>query len=133
MWAHYADGFKGITLEVDIPEQCREVYKVNYRTNFAFRIRGMRRDHRESAIDILCSKHREWSYEKEYRIIVDRRYFQIERLPSRVTIGNRAEESTVERVVEMCERFKVPVYQMSVDHMGITENYIGRGACRELR
>ncbi len=71
MWAHYSDKYKGFCLEfrTDI-EPFHKLRKVNYASQFPlinpaeFILEDF--DH---AIDLLCTKSKSWSYEKEWRLI----------------------------------------------------------------
>jgi len=70
MWAHYADSHKGLALGLEVPD--RLLFKINYVEN---RIKP------ESDVDVskasmevlihklLRTKHKEWSYEDEYRLL----------------------------------------------------------------
>ena len=70
MWAHYADSHKGLALGFEVPD--RLLFKINYVED---RIKP------ESDVDVskssmqslvhqlLRTKHKEWSYEDEYRVV----------------------------------------------------------------
>lgn len=70
MWAHYAQSHKGIALGFEVPE--RLLFKINYVEN---RIKPKRDvDLSKSSMkdlihDLLRTKHKEWSYEEEYRLV----------------------------------------------------------------
>ncbi|GGB03392.1 DUF2971 domain-containing protein [Allosediminivita pacifica] len=70
MWAHYADSHKGVALGFEIPE--RLLFKIDYVEN---RIKPtMDVDHSRASMKILVqkllrTKHSEWSYEKEFRLV----------------------------------------------------------------
>ena len=81
LWAHYANGFKGICIEVEIDKQSPaldifDIAKVEYSavrihfTNKATRIR------RELPRIILRQKAKEWSDEKEVRLLSNSEYIQ---------------------------------------------------------
>lgn len=63
MWAHYAEHLKGVCLCFDTkkdPELFKHVYKVDY-TRFR---------NRERNYNFYFSKSKEWSYEKEWRAVI---------------------------------------------------------------
>ena len=63
MWAHYADHLKGVCLCFDTrrdPELFKHVYKVDY----------SRFRNRERNYNFYFSKSKEWTYEKEWRLVV---------------------------------------------------------------
>jgi len=89
LWSHYADGHRGIAIEVDFPEVGQEPIpkKVEY-------VNSMRRfvDYKPNANEILCTKTNHWNYEKEYRLIHDDEYFNIENLTTKAFLGTRINE-----------------------------------------
>lgn len=70
MWAHYADSHQGIALGFDVPDEL--LFQIDYVTT---RIKPDREiDHspplmRELIERLLRTKHAEWSYEEEYRLL----------------------------------------------------------------
>ncbi|WP_394199352.1 DUF2971 domain-containing protein [Litoreibacter albidus] len=70
MWAHYADSHKGIAIGFDVPDHL--LFKIDYVKN---RIKPHADvDHSQSAMEhlvhkLLRTKHKEWSYEDEYRLV----------------------------------------------------------------
>ena len=72
MWAHYAEGHRGVVIGVTIDENNYEVVPVNYS--------GLRRIRRidisnSTAREILAHKLTVWSYEKEVRVFVDSMFY----------------------------------------------------------
>src|SRR5260370_27481511 len=75
LWAHYASGFDGLAIEVDIPTPDHRVYDVNYNDvlpNVALH-NGMLLD--DMALAFLRRKDHEWEYEDEVRIIQPEEWF----------------------------------------------------------
>ena len=78
LWAHYADGFKGICIKVEIDKKSPDfdIAEVEYSavrirfTNKAARLRG------ELPKLILRQKAKEWSVEKEVRLLSSSEYLQ---------------------------------------------------------
>lgn len=70
MWAHYADSHKGLALGFEVPD--RLLFKINYVEN---RIKpnndvDVSGPSMEGLIhQLLRTKHKEWSYEDEYRLV----------------------------------------------------------------
>ena len=74
MWAHYADGHKGLAIEVEIIDEYSELKEVKYQglselTHLA------ERDPLETAKHILSHKHEFWEYENEFRALNRHRKF----------------------------------------------------------
>ena len=70
MWAHYADSHRGLALGFEVPDKL--LFKIDYVAN---RIKPDRNvDHSKSSMEglihkLLRTKHKEWSYEDEYRLV----------------------------------------------------------------
>ena len=72
MWAHYAEGHRGVVIGVEIDETKYEVVPIKYT--------GLKRIGRmdisnSTAREILSHKLTVWSYEKEVRIFVESTYY----------------------------------------------------------
>lgn len=70
MWAHYADSHKGIALGFDVPDNL--LFKINYVENRIKPVKDI--DSSISSMQglihkLLRTKHKEWSYEDEYRLL----------------------------------------------------------------
>ncbi|KFG67128.1 DUF2971 domain-containing protein [Microvirga sp. BSC39] len=85
LWSHYADGHKGVAIEVDIPEDHPELTKVTY-SPFSS-IFSEKAQTQEDMRHLFNGKGEEWAYEEEYRIITDRQYFDLPSKPSRLLLG----------------------------------------------
>ncbi len=84
LWAHYADGCKGICIELEIDESVLDVHKINYNDFNVMPIRdygGLSGEKEvDSAYDLALSalrgKYSQWEYENEHRIISDSKYIE---------------------------------------------------------
>jgi hypothetical protein len=76
LWGYYANGFRGVAVEVDVGKE--EVREIKYEPELP-RIEGG--NYKKNAIKILTSKLRPWSHECEYR-------FMIKSLNNKHKIGN---------------------------------------------
>lgn len=66
LWAHYANQHKGIAIEVTLnSKEYNNLYKVKHAKN----IPELNFDLNPTPYDVLRSKIKHWSYEKEYRVI----------------------------------------------------------------
>jgi hypothetical protein len=94
LWSHYADGHKGVAIEVDVPENHPDLTQVIYSpfSSVFTRLAELEEDMRH----LFNGKTPEWEYEKEYRIITKKRYFNLPSEPSRILIGPKAQEDQVE-------------------------------------
>lgn len=69
MWAHYADGGRGIMINFKINEPA-VIDKVKYDGHYHY-------DQEEDIREIFIHKVRAWNYEKEYRVITKKTYVKI--------------------------------------------------------
>jgi Protein of unknown function (DUF2971) len=61
-WAHYADSFKGVAIEIEIKNDHENLYPIDYINNI--KVIDL---NSSSAEDVLTTKIKLWKYEKEYR------------------------------------------------------------------
>jgi hypothetical protein len=85
LWSHYAEGHKGVAIEVDIPEDHPDLTEVVY-SPFSS-VFSEKEQTQEDMRHLFNGKGEEWAYEEEYRIIVDREYFDLPEKPSRLLLG----------------------------------------------
>lgn len=93
MWSLYANGHKGIAIEIDfsgIEENAKEVVYSTGLAEFGTSLLGG-----ATPEDVLTRKTNHWEYEKEYRIIWKEPYFPITGRIRRVIVGYRAPEDLV--------------------------------------
>lgn len=84
LWAHYADGYKGICIEIEVDEDILDLYKVVYSPCNPIPSEGYKgfygneEEHTPNdwAISALKRKFEEWSYEDEYRIFSDEKFIR---------------------------------------------------------
>jgi len=70
MWAHYAESHRGLALGFDVPDSL--LFKINYVENRIKPDRDIDRNSDEMLgliQKLLTTKHKEWSYEDEYRLV----------------------------------------------------------------
>lgn len=91
LWSHYADGHKGVAIEIEIPDNHPDLTKIVY-SPFSS-IFTNEDDIEEDMRHIFNGKTEEWSYEEEYRIITNREYFYLPLKPSRILLGPMVDDS----------------------------------------
>ena len=69
MWAHYADGHRGVVIGVEVEAGQHDVRPVSY-TGPSILQNTHIHDPAETAKRILCHKHEAWFYEEEERLFV---------------------------------------------------------------
>lgn len=106
LWAHYANGFDGVAIEVTITRSDAKEVKClpNINTDFPLDISPDL-----IARERLCRKYECWKYEEEMRIIQrDEKYPVIE--VSALVVGSRVRPPLYKALYTVCENQGIPVY-----------------------
>ena len=93
MWSHYADGHKGIAIEID-SSNIKNTWEVKYVNELL----GVGQTFLSSLWikqEGLKNKTFHWDYEKEYRIIGKEKYFDISNKIKAVYCGIRTPEESI--------------------------------------
>lgn len=119
LWSHYASGFSGLAIEVDLPDDSPDVRKVEYRGVFA----GVRMDGeidpQQAAEAILSSKYAEWSYEREVRVLHRETYFPLAGRVRHVIAGHRMEPALFDALNFICHRKGIRFSRTGIGDEGI--------------
>lgn len=116
MWSHYADGHKGILIEVEIDETEQTLHKVDYfdqlkTTNHTI-LTPL------NLTNILTRKSFHWESEKEYRIITESRYFDVTNRISAVWLGLRTPPLLQDLIRSLCS-VGTKIYSTKLDGQSI--------------
>ncbi|MBZ5762887.1 DUF2971 domain-containing protein [Rhizobium sp. VS19-DR104.2] len=120
MWAHYADQSRGVMIAVDVQVPSANLVDIYYRSSHSLSIRRNGADTNNVARKILSSKHKEWSYEKEVRILSDQAFFNAAEI-HHVTLGIRTSTSDENEVIRACRRREIPLYKLRLGDEGLEE------------
>ena len=121
LWAHYADGFKGICIEVEIPDgSMPELEDVVYSPYSLLLLPNDIDECKYLSRDVLCCKNQAWDYEEEVRIITTEEYVNDGFSFESVYFGLRTP-----RVMKKSLSVLVP------QHVTLYETKIGRDNCIE--
>lgn len=119
LWAHYAGGFDGLAIEVDLPDDDPRVREVQYRGVFALLDRNDLQDEEAAARTVLFSKNDEWRYEQEIRILNPEQYYDLERPIRRVIAGHRMNQALFQTLHMVCEREGIEFTKIGIGDEGI--------------
>jgi len=119
LWAHYASGFDGLAVEVELPEEDERVKDVSYRGVFGRLMMDATIDPSRAAQEVLSSKYSEWEYEKEVRILNHDNFFQLSKPVTRVIAGHRMKPALFEALRIICESKGVGLYRTGIGDEGI--------------
>jgi hypothetical protein len=119
LWSHYAGGFDGVAIEVELPEHDNMVRTVEYRGVFAFLDMDRVVDEQEAAQRILFSKYQEWSYEQEIRILSMSEWYDLDRPIRRVIAGHRMNQALFRTLALVCGREHIEFCKVGIGDEGI--------------
>lgn len=126
LWSHYADGFNGLAIEVDLPGNHPNIRPIEYRGVFAFLNMDEVIDKDEAARTILFSKYNEWEYEREIRILNDTPYFQLDNPIPRVIVGHRVNPALLETLLIVCDREQIELCTVGIGDEGLDADAVDR-------
>lgn len=119
LWSHYASGFSGLAIEVELPDDHPEVKVVDYRGVFAFVSMEKYRNALETADQVLSSKYNEWAYEKEVRILKRGEWFKLPSPVKRIICGHRMNPSMFEALRIICEQKRIIINKIGIGDEGL--------------
>ncbi|HEY2344359.1 MAG TPA: DUF2971 domain-containing protein [Xanthomonadaceae bacterium] len=85
LWSHYADGHKGVVVEVDIPETHPDLFQVIYSPFASIFSEAIQL--KDDMRHIFNGKTEEWEYEREYRVVTTREHFKLDTPVKKVLLG----------------------------------------------
>lgn len=113
LWSHYADGHKGVAIEIDIPESHPDLVEILY-SGFSPVFTGKTQTKKDMR-SLFNGKGEEWSYEREYRIIVTKEFFKLPFPISRVLLGPRVNRHQ-EKILSTLLPKSVKLVRTQLDH-----------------
>jgi hypothetical protein len=102
LWSHYSGNHKGMCLVFEITnEQKSGISKVNYQE----RISSIKFEHDTRIQDLLTTKSKDWSYEREYREIfeIGGQHYPYPSELKAIIFGCQAPFRDIEMVVKICD------------------------------
>lgn len=124
LWAHYAGGFDGMAIEIELPSKHPSVRDVKYRGVFATVNLEHPNDPGAVATDILSSKYSEWKYEKEVRILQRNQWFHFDEPVKRVIAGHRMPPALFDALNIICTSMNIPFRKVGIGDEGIDADYV---------
>lgn len=115
LWAHYANEFYGLAVEVVVPAEYTLAVRYLPDINEGF---AETHDPSELAKESLRRKLKCWRYEKEVRIIQAEKWFENIQIKS-VIVGARMDDALFKTLYAVCERLDIPVCDARFSSTGI--------------
>lgn len=133
LWAHYAGGFDGLAIELDLPDHDPNVRVVDYRGVFAFLDIDNIDTEDDAARQILFSKYQEWSYEQEIRVLSNESFYSLDRPIRRVIAGHRINPALLETLMVLCDREGIELATVGIGDEGLDADPIDRQRLERAR
>ena len=124
LWAHYANGFDGLAIEIEINENAQNVHNVSYGGVFSSITLPTDKDPLECANQILTSKYQEWSYEKELRILNNDIWYEFENPVRRIIVGHRINPALFTAIEIICKEKGIILCRTGIGDEGIDADLI---------
>jgi hypothetical protein len=123
LWGHYASGFRGFAIEVELPDDSENIREVDYRhppfefSKSIFSVIDSNQevlcDIKKAAKEILFSKHYEWDYEKEIRILQEDGWYNLTQPIKRIIVcSERMNESVFKVMKIICAKKDIPLHDL---------------------
>jgi hypothetical protein len=113
LWAHYADSFKGLCIEVEVPKHLPEAIKYS---EFNVYVSEEGRDKpkiQHISKSILTAKNKAWRYEKEHRIFSSEKYIEDIKIVS-VLLGMRMPDTLKDAIRRIVSK-DIKVYETDLN------------------
>ncbi|MBN1806683.1 MAG: DUF2971 domain-containing protein [Sedimentisphaerales bacterium] len=118
LWAHYAEGFAGIAIEIDFPYDIEALHKITYLKDFP--ILPVTDDELPpDPITYLTTKLNYWKHEQEYRIIIQgkNKYFMLpESTHFRILTGINIVSQSYNLICQVCDKLDIPVCKTELNY-----------------
>lgn len=124
LWAHYASGFEGLAIEVELPDNMPNIRVVEYRGVFAHVSFEDYITADRTATEILSSKYKEWEYEREVRILQASEWYKLEKPVRRVIVGHRMAPAVLKALQMVCERKGIILNRTGIGDEGIDADFV---------
>lgn len=120
MWAHYANGFRGVAVELDIRKKVNLIEEVEYSDGRNLADYDPTGNLEDLTRKVLLTKYKEWRYEKEVRIIKRQEddgpcFFELSKPPSGVYFGVNIDPTEKMRIQSVCQNIGISTYDMNLD------------------
>ena len=119
LWAHYAGGFDGMAIELELPDANPLVGHVSYRGVFEMLHSSHVVDADDAARQVLLSKYNEWAYEREIRVLHTAPFFRLPHPVVRIIVGHRMNRALQEALYLVCARQRVGFFRVGIGDEGI--------------
>lgn len=117
LWAHYAEGFRGLVIEVELPDNSPSIRSVVYGDALPLKV-FFDGNSPPTAEEILSYKYRVWDKEDEVRILHTDEWYRPTPV-KRVITGHRMDDASFQALKIICERKHITLSQAGIGSHGI--------------
>ena len=127
MWSHYANGFRGVAIQLDIMKKVNFIEEVEYSDGRNLGEYDPAGNLDDLTRKVLLTKYKEWRYEKEIRIIEEGdqdkpTFHKLQNPASALYFGTNVDPLEREELIDVCANLGVPTFDMRLH--GYKINYI---------
>ncbi|MDX1699008.1 MAG: DUF2971 domain-containing protein [Melioribacteraceae bacterium] len=124
LWAHYAGGFNGVAIELNLPDNDSNIKKVEHRGVYGYVDMNDFTSEEEAARTILFSKYDAWKYEKEIRILNRTNWYNLDNQVTRVIAGHRMSSALFEVLNITCTNLGIELCRLGIGDEGLDADYV---------
>jgi hypothetical protein len=118
LWAHYANGYSGVAIELDIDDA--DVTEVTYSDDYVYLAQLMETLGPEAAAcQALARKYKAWTHEGEVRLITKSEYYSLTRPIPRVIVGSRTNPALASALSLMCGHLGISIDRVVLSDRGL--------------
>jgi hypothetical protein len=119
LWAHYAAGFDGLAVELELPDNQYGIHHVTYDFKLPHVAQQYDLGLDDMALSFLKRKDHEWVYEKEVRIIQESEWYPLSTPVKKVVVGHRFDKPLLQNLRTVCERKSIDLKCTSIENEGV--------------
>lgn len=113
LWSNYADGHRGIAIEIDFSGKDKDTIKVQYDDklpHFDFSLLSQ-----PKVSEVLTHKTIHWAYEDEYRIINEHEYYDVSKRIKAIYCGLRISKTHLDILSKAIPQ-DIPIYMTKINN-----------------
>ena len=119
LWAHYANGFDGVAIEIELPNDSHNIKELDYNRGVFAGIDITKNTNEEDVAKyILFSKNNVWAYEEEIRILHNSSFYENIKI-TQVIVGHRVQDALFNVLNMVCNQLNIKFGKVGIGDEGI--------------
>lgn len=124
LWAHYANGFDGVAIEIELPDDSHNIKELDYNRGVFAGVNITENTNEEDVAKyILFSKYNVWAYEEEIRILHDKSFYNNIKV-TRVIAGHRVQDALFNVLNLVCNQLNIEFTKVGIGDEGIDVDFV---------